>query len=322
MTILNYEVHSNVASAKAMIALFKDFAVAQGWSLLHYQVSKQWVVTSGWIAGTEDFLAIKSTGFGAQDLQFRMSVTNEATNVALVRLGAYRGSTVLDLTTGTHPVFQTTAGQQKWNLNSDMFTTFPDAAGGPIETVWFFGNSKILFIIAKTAIDYCVGMSFGSPELYDPVEDEGNYSGHIQSSLNPANYYYNKTLRMPLDYPLIASGTATSFFYDNILKSNNAWPNFVLNTSGIADINGITGGYGHLVRQNSYSEVKPIFKQTAYVQHISDSAYRALGTMWAYRTYFEPIWEIGRHVLYGTDEYILFPGGRTSWPGGYAFRIS
>ena len=69
------DVHYSVNGAKDILLKIKNFAQAQGWTVVSYLTNVQWLSdgdgTYSWQSGTEDFLELLSNGYGSQALRYR-----------------------------------------------------------------------------------------------------------------------------------------------------------------------------------------------------------------------------------------------------------
>lgn len=318
MTVLNYEVYNNLTDFKAVMLKLKDFAVAQGWTLVNYQTNVQWASIGGgsfgFIAGTEDFLHITSTGFGSQSLQYRLRIQNNAADSldGIVYVYGHKGSTSYNASSSTHPAAQTSPSQL-WTIRPEH--SFP-RGGSPIPTTWIFGNEKFLLVVCKVDNEFCVTMCFGSVDLIDSAETEGDFYPWKSNTYSTSARWYNHSVVFSLDNTLF-----DCIYYDGARKTTNAGANFIL-TPANSYTNQRFDAYGRCIQKNAYSEIRPIFKQKYYVQKSSDSRYRLLGTGWVYRIWTEGL-EIGQKIKYGGNEYLCFPQGRVlEWFMGFAVRIS
>ncbi len=318
MTVLAHEIHNDLADFKAVMLKLKDFAVAQGWTLVSYQTNVQWASIGGgsfgFIAGTEDFLHLTSTGFGSQSLQYRLRIQNNASDSldGIVYVYGHKGSTSYNASSATHPAAQTSPSQL-WTIRPEH--SFP-RGGSPIPTTWLFGNSKFLLVVCKVDDDFIQTMCFGSTDLVDSAEAEGDFYPWKSTTYGTSQRWYNHNVGFSLD-----NTTVECIYYDGARKSTTAGANFVL-TTGNGYTNSKFDAYGRCIQRNIYSEIRPIFKQKYYTIKASDSRYRLLGTGWVYRLWTEGLIE-GQKIKYGANEYLCFSGGRTlEWFMGFAVRIS
>ena len=69
MTVLAYEIHENLLTHHDAMEKLKDFASAQGWTILDWRKNNSdWAWTGSqydWVAGSESFLMIQSAGYGS-----------------------------------------------------------------------------------------------------------------------------------------------------------------------------------------------------------------------------------------------------------------
>ncbi len=319
MTVLSYVQHNDVSDWRDMMQKFQAFASGQGWTIVTNLQSVEWVHQGGGIyafdPGAEDYIVMTSTGFGSQSLQFRIRVSPNSGDVndGIVSIGGHKGATGHDTSNATHPNLQTGGGNTLWTFR-DQFS-FPRAT---FPSLWIFGNDKFLFMVAQTDTDYVKTICFGSPELIDTTETEGDLFLWQSSSYPTSARWYNKQMQNPFDL-----ATTGVIYYDGDRKNSNlAGVNYTISTLEVVTNRLFTAGYGRLVQRNAYSRVKPLYKQQFFVRHNIDSRWRQLGSSWIYRMDVTDLL-IGEQFKLGpTDTYIGFPQGLNTWVKGFAVRIA
>ncbi len=301
MTVLNLTFHASINGAKDWLLKLKDFCVAQGWTLDDYQTSVDWNV-GGFVAGSDDILFVSSNGFGSQNLFFRMKTTEDADpDNTFVEIGGHLNNTI-DTGSGTHPV-----ENGNWNT-STIQGSFPDS----IPAAWFFGNDKFICVVTKLDSTYVEYFTFGSIELVDTSETEGNFIGVSRTS--SAQEWFDKTANNPFD------NSSNTVFYNGAQKSSSdaGWNFHMLENNQFSNQKFFS--YGALILQNDYSEIRPITKQIMYVEDSVDSQWFELGDSWVYRMKNNGL-SIGETVKYGVEEYLVFPYTKQNEAfNGVAFR--
>jgi len=314
MTVLGFEIHENLVDHHDLIDKMRAFAVTKGWTVALYQTNSVWANQGGgvyaWDPGSEDFLILTSPGFGSQDLQFRFRVEDSGAVATheWVQINGYTGSTALD-PIFTHPLIQTTIGTP-WT-QANRHHSFPSQT---IPKTWFFGNDKIIIVVVEVDSTFCVTMVFGSVNLFDTTEIEGNLYMPRGSS-SSVNHWFNHNTLVSFDFSV-----SDLVFYDAEGKVNSG-TNFSFNTSGLST-NTRFGSLGDCVLRNAFSEIRPMFKQTIYTQRNSDSRYLPLGDPWVFRLDTEGL-GIGEKICLGTKEFLAFPNGRVNERfKGFAVQIA
>lgn len=294
MTVLAYEVHANLADHHAFLEKLKDFCNSQGWTVDDFQSSVQWAWDGAkydWLAGSESFLEVTSTGYGAQVLNFRFrtEATGADADSEWLQMGAQLGEAI-NTALSTHPV-----EQDDWNLY--RYTSFNPTT---LPTVWFFGlDAKFVLAVVKFSADYCNFLTFGSPELFDTADDEGNWAGYSFSGLSK---WYNKNDFIPFDVD------SNNIWYDaNRVVTARQAINTTFTTAN--NFGGEFAKYGRMITRNDYSEVRPVIKPLVYIKHVADDLWRRLGTFPIFRIDHRGL-KIGEKVTYGSEEYLTFPMNR------------
>ena len=310
MSLLNWQLHHDVANHHDFILKLKDFCLAHGWTIVRFYQNIQWASIGGgqfgFVAGTEDYLEVTSPGYGSQNLHFRFRMNNTLAlpNNEYLEQAALLGNTALNTASGTHPI---TTGTGQWSNNTFRWTGIPT---NPLPQVWFFGNNKFILAVIKCDADYCQFVTFGSLELYDAAQTQGNFNGQTQGGQDP---WYNKGSVLPWNV------NGENVYYNGARQpsANSQW-SFTI-TTGDTLATGAFASYGRAVIKNDYSEVRTPFKQISYLKD-TDTLWFALGTCWVYRINHDGL-AIGEKVLYGVDEYLTFPNGRLARKIGIAMRI-
>lgn len=296
MTVLNYRLVENVAGHHAFLSELKDFCEDYGWTVVRHLTNVQWKTTSpqSFIAGTESFLEITSVGYGGQTLHFRFRMQNAGTDAQAEWLEkrGHLGNTTLQAVS-THPVDQTGA----WDTSGNKYLSIPT---GTIPAVWFFGNSKFIFVVIKCDSTYCNFLSFGSLELiYGTGETEAQWSGYSNTTQTNRKWY-DKNDECPLD----KAGSNIYYNGTNKNSSDSGWDFMFTTGNGIT--NGKFGTYANMVVKNEYSDVRPLWKQMMWMKDTVDGLWFPLGFSPVYRIWHEGL-QIGEKVTYGEDEYLTFP---------------
>jgi hypothetical protein len=307
MTVLNVELQSNLVDEKDWLEKLKDFCQAQGWTIDAYEQDKNWQSGTGFVNGNgsgDDYLFVSSNGFGNQNLVYRMKTDRSNTaNSNFIEIGAFT-TTVFSTTTNTNPVLQ-----------NDKFNLRTLAIGLPSSTIlraWFCGNDKFIYVPTQIESDYVEHFSFGSVELFDPSETEGNFVGHTRTS-SLQHWFLKNSAFPPFD------SIDRSILYNGVGETD-AGTNYRLTANNTTN-SGRFFGYGHLIVQNAFSQIRPLQKQLYYVQDDSDGLWFPLGQTWIYRINTTDL-NIGEKLFYGSEEYIVFPFRTPLQVMGVAVRVA
>lgn len=306
MTVLNKEYHSNLAHEKEWLEKLKDFCLAQSWTIDTYETDKDWSSGTGFIDGEgngDDYLFVSSSGFGSQDLVYRMKTTPSGTaNSNYIEIGAFT-TTAFSTATSLNPVIQT-----------DKFNAQKLAIGLPSATIlstWFFGNNKFIYAPTQIESDYIEHFAFGSIELFDTSETEGNWVGHNRTTTSQHWFDKDDTV-VPFD------NYDESILYDGDGK-DNAGTDF-RTSSNNSTFSENFFGYGHLLTPNNYSQARPMQKHIYFVEDDSDGLWFPLGTSWVYRVNTQGL-SIGQTLKLDSEEYICFPFRKAEHELGVAVRV-
>lgn len=305
MSVLNYTIKANINGIYNFLNELKNFAVAQGWTADIHKQGFTWAWTGSnydWVADSEHFLALSSSGYGSQDLQVRIRAyaTGADPDAEVLEIRGMSGGTKgVDNAFPDHPVLRASATNLYFNTYG--WNSLPTA---PIPQTWFFGNDKFIMAVNKVDSSFVSAFFFGSVELFAPTgETQGMMIGHPMS--NQTWKWYDHHEFCPFD--TIQNGYVYYRSTRFLATALQGW-NFYMNTSN-THANNKFGSFGRIIRENQYSEVRPITKQIMYMQDDADSVWFPLGTSWVYRFFHKDLL-IGEVVEMGTNKYITFPNGR------------
>lgn len=313
--VLSYEVHTNVVDHHSFMLKLKNFCQTQGWTVQTWEPNKIWAFLGGglygWSVGTEDFLEVRSVGFGAQTMQFRLRLEDTGTlNNRWLQLGAFYGTLAYDFTNATHPVTRAAGAITNWN-SYRYFGLSSDA----MPAVWFFGNEKVIFWVVKYDLTYAQISGFGSVELNDTAETQGFWAGAIQNS----NVYewYDKQVIPACDWrDYCVRWNSTSLYSPTLINYSDTFNIGKYSASSVAFFS-----LGGNLLTNQYASIRPIFQQDIWVKDI-DNKWLALGRHWPARIQHDGL-KIGEELTYGTEKYLCFPFRVLDVDtSGYAFRIA
>lgn len=309
MTVLAYAIETNIATHHDFLEKLKDFCQAQGWTIDYFFTNVSWVSSGGGYdfvsGGGESFLEVTSSGYGSQILNFRLrseAVGTDPDN-EFIWLTPHLGEAI-DYGDNDHP-----CRQNSWRTSSGYNKT--GFKPTDIIRAWFFGNNKFIVAVAQFDNDYCTFLSFGTPELYNSAEAQGNFAGFTSTS---DSAWYAKSDRLPFD------SVVNCFYYNSMLDSGRIGNNLMFGASN--EVLGHFGRYGKAITKNSFSNVRPMMKPMLFAKSPVDEIWRPFGTWQIFRVNTKDLW-IGEKIKYGTEEYLTFPSckGNSEKYRGMAVRI-
>lgn len=315
MTVLAETIKTNLATHHTFLLELKNFAQAQGWTVTDFRTNVQWALsgpTYDFLAGSESFLELDSTGHGSQALKFRFRTEAAGTdaNNEWLQMGAFKsGESGFDVNSATHPVERVSNGNSNWNPH--RYTGLKPTS---IPRVFYYGNNKFIFCAIELTSTFLEFLSFGSIELDDTADDEGNWAGYINTSTS-GREWYNQVQSTPLDE------RGDNILYDGGAKGFNDSAFNVQFTQGQPHTT-LTGDwfrYGTIIHQNGYSNVRALQKPGVFIKHNSDAKWRFLGNIPVYRINSSNI-AIGEEITYGAQKFRVFPQGKSIWTQGQAVR--
>ena len=317
MSLLPFVFHDSVTGIKDYLEKLKDFAVAQGWTQEHYLTNVQWQI-GGFVAGSEDFLQLSTTGFGGQSIfmRFRTNLDGGDTENDWLEMGAHKANT-FDNASSIHPVQRDVSGASNWN-SSNRFTSYHPTS---IPQLWIFGNDKFIFSVAKHSTTICVFQMFGSLEHFDTTQTQGDIATCVANSASASFKWYTGNVVSPFDH------TQQYIYYDNglVAQTNHGFDFRYLLISGNSSYSlSKFATSGKIVQSpNAYSERRAPIKQRMYIKDVpGDSLWWSIGTCWIYRFNVDSL-AIGEEVTFGTEKYLCFPNPSVpGTTGGFAVRVA
>jgi len=112
MAVLTMSILTNVVSHHEMLNQMALFAGVQGWTVQDNLQNVQWQ-SGGFIAGSESFVRLNSSGNGSQTLhyRFRGEASGATADHEYIQMGAFKaGATDIDTASATHPVQRANPG--------------------------------------------------------------------------------------------------------------------------------------------------------------------------------------------------------------------
>lgn len=316
-TIVNYAVYDNLATNRIFFDKLRDFAVTCGWTKSRENRSQQWASIGGgnygFVAGAEEFMELKSTGWGSNNLIYRFRLQTGGTGDSeALQVGGHFVDT-LNTTNSEHPV-QRNGSTTRWNVTWAYW--FPTKMVN-IPAVWFFGNSKYIAWIMKFDATFTMMGHIGLPELFDTSETEFQCVSYYASS-GPVAW-----TTKPAGAGRSLDAFVYSYFVNGAQLGNVTTllrPNFTFDSGNNLGVEYWQNPYQICQAKNSYSEIRPAMQQIFF--YYNGTYWLPVFKHWAVRLNTHGL-EIGEKVKYGAEEYLVFPWSEKDVSYiGYGFRIA
>jgi hypothetical protein len=328
ISTLTYTRESTISDGYDLLVKLESFASGLGWTT-EIQHDKTWTDTGGgvygWTAGSYDFLELKSTGYGVQNLvyRFRWNPITPST----------RGDLEYSLIDPNNPTYNTSS---TWpHLQNQVNTTLaydhcslPDAAFA--DGAYFFGNARFIVVLCGLYTVAITSFGFGLPDLLPELQIEPEIS-----FLWPMQYYPSNTSTYWWDY--ITTGSNYQYWkgvwgYSATLTVYH-WYKAQVNSSVAASVttnlttNNSTAPQGnfsnlqYLVRYNSFSDKRVGAQPTVFLKNSVTGQWFPCGVMPFMVIPYAGL-SVAGEITYGSDTYKAFPVLRQSGSYGLAFRTA
>lgn len=311
MTVLVMETHIDVADHHAALQKLGVFAAARGWTVNDNLQDVQWQSGSGFISGSESYLEIESPS-ASQTLHFRFrgEATGADPDHEWLQIGAFKaGATSKDTSSATHPVQRANPGGiANWNANRN-FSMKPTS----IPKIWFFGNSTFILMVVQYDSTYVQMLGFGSVEVFDSSEAEGNYAGYVNTTTGTFDKWYSKNNISCFDKD------GDHILYESAkVSSANEFNSIRFGSTDISVSEFIENG--EVIAKNAFSKARPCMKPTIYIKKSNGRTF-PLGTFPIFRIDTTD-YAIGEVIEYGSVKMVCFPNGLISRVKGVAVQIA
>lgn len=314
MAVLNYRIHNSVADHKDFFNKLKEWAVDQGWTLNVYQQNKSWASIGGgqygWVAGSEDYMELRSSGYGSQAMQFRFRQLNTGTsNNRFMEIGAFYGTLGYDTLSSVHPVNRASGAITNWNGTY----RFVGLSSETMPTVWFFGNNKVIICVIKHNGTFIQTFVFGSIDVINSGETQGFY---CVANLNTTEWYDLISV-CPFDQKL-----TSLIYYNSVAKVVADYGISFYALDGVTPASSAFISYAKgSMRNHNFTSNRPMFRQDIYIKDTVDSRWFHLGYYPIYRLHTTNLL-IGQEITYGSEKYLVFPWNEYNVKTyGFAIRI-
>ena len=328
MTLLNYTKTTSVAGAKGVLDDIRTFAAAQSWIEDDYQSSIVWNSISGWVAGNDTFMQLRSVGYGSQNIAVRF-YADDSSGILHIKLVDPNNTTVI--VSATHPMNQNSAVPSIY-FNTALARSGIDMPSSNIPAVYCIGNSRFIALYVQVESDKVFSYAFGIPDLLDYwISSKVSFLW-----TNYTRFYEGGSLAYDddltdlddevIDFSDYAPGSGYDQGYlesvafdlatDNQYKIGFRW------TSADDDIELPTSVWGkplYTFYEAPHSGLRFMKKQPVYFS--ASGVWYLMGYM--------PFWRIngygitpGTELDYGGQTYLTFPTLSSAYNPGTAFRVA
>ncbi len=330
--IVNYQKVVNVNGAQGLLSNLRAFAIAQGWTSESYLTGRYWVNGVGYTTGGSDhidFLQLFSNGYGNQQLRYRFEAYPDQGSEPSVSwfnsCPTTPGNPTYNIASATRGCYQNQWQDSRWYDWNMPNSVFPAA--------WFFGIGKrCLFWFAQITSEWVIHGGIGTlellPELQSRVDDWQMYFSGCFSFQFPANYWYNIASYLSRWGQVTQPATNSSgwkMMYSPSTQYNRAvWTDVVrsnLYMDATPNLGGYFGRLHNVVRYNSFTNKQVAVMPTWFYKDKDSGVWHVMGTYPAViikNTGFG----FGDTLLFGDDEYLVFPDTSLLDDQAIAFRIS
>jgi hypothetical protein len=325
-TVLNYQVFNDVVSASDMLTKFIAFAVANGWTMTSSVSDLGWTSTGGGNYGFalsspgERNIELQALDYGGMTETIRFRLMNTASIVSdnqniVVGILEYTDGNMFCTKSSIQPVIMAATGGGITTKPAYHSQTMAVKATN-IPAVWFFGNSKVLYIAIKYSANYSNIYGFGCLEMFDQTQKHGwfNFINRIDGTTWAAQYAdingYN-SMMLQATRP----GTSLETMQEGgwILKDFYANKTQIVGTSFTF--------YGSNLNQNLFSEIRPAIHHFYHENIDGTGVWRPFAKSWYVKINTKGLL-IGEQIKYGAEKYITFPHLIQNVDlFGFAFRI-
>lgn len=327
VSILTYTREATINDGYDLLVKLESFASGLGWTT-EIQHDKAWTDTGGgvydWTTGSYDFLELKSSGYGSQNLVFRFwwdPVTASTRGILYYSLIDPNNPTYD--TSSTNPYLQNRVNSAgSWNRASLPDSTFTDGA-------YFFGNSRFIAVVSGLYSDAVACFAFGLPDLLPEFyeEDEISFLFPQQNYLTDTSAYWWDNLKSnpaywkgPFGYTdqnevynwyqaKVGCGTSLGSVTSNIRTNQDTAPD------------GDFGNLKYLVRYNAFSDKRVGAQPTIILKNSGTGQWHPCGVLPVILIPYAGL-AINGTLTYGSDTYRVFPNTLQSYNYGIAFRTA
>lgn len=329
ISTLTYTREATINDGYDLLVKLESFASGLGWST-EIQHDKAWTDTGGgvygWTAGGYDFLELKSTGYGPQNLVYRF-LWNPVTP-------STRGDLNYSLIDPNNPTYDTSSTyphlQDRVNSTAAYNKmSLPDAAFA--DGAYFFGNARFIVVIIGLYTDLQSSFAMGIPDLLPElrIEPEISFFWPGQNYFSNSSTYWWDYIKTGSNYVYWEGfwgyhdqATVYQWYKEKIegsASTGETTANIItsLNTAPQGDFANLR----YLVRYNSFSDKRVGAQPTVYLKNGDTGQWFPCGVMPFMLIPYSGL-SIAGTITYGSDTYRTFPVQDQAFNYGFGFRTA
>ncbi|WP_028320373.1 hypothetical protein [Desulfatiglans anilini] len=334
--LLNYVEQANPTGIKDVLDKIRAFAVSQGWVQEEWQQDKLWNTSSpyGWLNDSNgDYLCLSSLGYGSQSLIAKLELRVAGPDMGPTICCNMCSSKEYTLSSA-YPFRQNTKVDLNQVPNSSGFYGWSLPAS-QMERIWIFGDEKWICALVNINGSIFNLMHFGSFEMFDDNPTEGDVTGRIGMWGYPHKEWDD----------FVAGSALFSGFFSQIGLNRESVSGYFQRPFGIwfggRDLtlypNNAIGGtlyeeqklsvfafihqYQNALVRNNFSGRRVLLKQVYFHKRAEDSVWEPICQTPCYFCNFQGL-SPGELLVYGDEEYLVFPVGPYTTDRGIAFRVA
>ena len=320
-SILNYQANNNVSNPSDFVDKLRDFALANGWTLFEQYKNLAWTQSGTYGFNTaspgENYVELHTSDYGGNIFKFRIRCRNTASassdNIS-IDFGVHKYIADADkwnTASSTHPF------QQSKNETAIRYDTFSCKATD-IPTVWFFGNSKVIYFAIKYDGVFCDTLGFGILEMVDTTEGLGWWVSDAEAPGWSTKNYTKGGLTIQYVRPGSTISDTGSSNGSGLIRKD-WW--FTKNTASLPITNSRFFSASKLLANNPHSSIKPALQNWFFYNDDGIGIWRPYAKNWHIHLNTYGLL-IGEQIKYGSEKYITFPQLTQNVEYiGHAFRI-
>jgi hypothetical protein len=336
LPVLTTATYTNLAGGTEYIRRLRNFFSTLGWTENEWHdnnVVWKTLTPFGWIAGSESFLDVSTTGYGAQAIRFNFRM--ELSDATRHKLWIAPVDPVVPNYSlqATRPCAQTSP-HHVWQAPGYFHGT--NMPAGTIPQVWFFGNAHFLASVIQCTTGTNIIWGLGSPTLVDEYQSRTDlwfqWLPQVIGDPMISSQYWDNMLSNPtawwngFSYPFLdnpASGAAYAYVESAVRDQTNYY--YYTNACQGQNALTITGGKFDNLNQialfNSFSNQRPGIIPSIYIKKVSTQQWSRVGMLPLAYVRSSGI-AIGDELDYGGQTYIAFPNRYSTDTTGVIFRVS
>lgn len=295
-------------------------ALAFGWTVDDYQTNKNW--SSGWVAGTENFLQLSSGGWGGnQGMVFRFRSTADGYLYFKVIDPNYPTYSSIS----THPVFQNSWAPDS-SPTSYTYSRF-NLPTGSYPGNYFYGNDKFIACHIQVYTSVVFSFAFGTIDLFKPYRAQTNDLIFMWSGSAGNSYTYDQVFTTPTQWNCwtgwVAGATQQRIvWWDGASRYTDCQISTApVRNETYSSIIGNFTKYGKCLTFNEFSGRTMALSPTCFIKKTSSGLWEPVGHYPCAVINFANL-NIDEEITYGTETYRVMPTLFNSYPYGVAYRTA